>query len=318
MTRYRCSVCKDYDLCQKCLEAEKIKILKSLNHAHLFKEWATTSNEECYGIHLFGKCKSDNDETRQLFKCVEDCVGCLYLCRNCIEEPLRKKYISSHHKHPLLEYFYLSESHRCYGNYIFGECKSVLNKTKIELKYYFEDCYGFNLCLQCFNSPKPIKYKSMNHKHSLVQVTKKNDTDICCGKYLFGECKSSEQEIKTFYKCIQCSDNNYVDKKYFGFEDYLLCELCLKEPETEKYFTQYHDHAFRKYFHTGNWKCKGIGENLDSHQCKLSLDQSKLKYEYSRYMCVECYKFNLCDGCINEKYKINQENIPDLSFLFHE
>ena len=46
-------------MCQKCLEAEKIKILKSLNHAHLFKEWAASSNEECYGIHLFGKCKSD-------------------------------------------------------------------------------------------------------------------------------------------------------------------------------------------------------------------------------------------------------------------
>ena len=113
-------------------------------------------------------------------------------------------------------------------------------------------------------------------------------------------------------------NNINQNKNYFGFEDYLLCELCLKEPETEKYFTQYHDHAFRKYFHTGNWKCDGIGENLDSHQCKLGLDQSKLKYEYSRYMCVKCYKFNLCDGCINEKYKINQENIPDLSFLFHE
>lgn len=98
----------------------------------------------------------------------------------------------------------------------------------------------------------------------------------------------------------------------------MLCELCLKEPETEKYFTQYHDNEFRKYFHTGNWKFDDIGENLDSHQSKLGFDQSKLKYEYSRYMCAKCYKFKLCGGCINEKYKINQENLTDLSFLFHE
>jgi len=98
----------------------------------------------------------------------------------------------------------------------------------------------------------------------------------------------------------------------------LLCELCLKEPETERYFTKYHDNEFRKYFHTGNWKFDDIGENLDSHQSKLGFDQSKLKYEYSRYMCAKCYKFKLCGGCINEKYKINQENLTDLSFLFHE
>jgi len=88
-------VCKDYDLCQKCLEAEKIKILKSLNHQHLFKERGTIFYNKCYGVHFFGKCKSDNDESIQLFKCVE---YYFYLCRNCIEEPLRKKYISSHHK----------------------------------------------------------------------------------------------------------------------------------------------------------------------------------------------------------------------------
>ncbi len=98
----------------------------------------------------------------------------------------------------------------------------------------------------------------------------------------------------------------------------MLCELCLKEPETERYFTKYHDNEFRKYFHTGNWKFDDIGENLDSHQSKLGFDQSKLNYEYSRYMCAKCYKFKLCGGCINEKYKINQENLTDLSFLFHE
>jgi hypothetical protein len=320
MTRYRCSVCKDYDLCQKCLEAEKIKILKSLNHTHLFKEWAASSNEECYGIHFFGKCKSDNDETRQLFKCVEDCF---YLCRNCIEEPLRKKCITSHHKHSLLEYFHPFESISCFGNYIFGECKSVINKKKIEIMYYCEKCdskYNSNyfICLECLNAPKPIKYKSMNHKHNLVQVTKKNDTDICCGKYLFGKCKSNEREIKTFYKCIKCSDNDHSDTKYFGYKDYLLCEICLKEPETKKYFSQYHDHPFRKYFHKGYWNCDGIEAFENIFECKVGLDQNKPKDEHNRYMCVECDYFDLCDGCMNEKFKSYEESLPDLSFLFIE
>ncbi len=60
----------------------------------------------------------------------------------------------------------------------------------------------------------------MNHTHSLVQVTKKNDADFCYGKYLFGECKSNEREIKTFYN-IKCSDINYVVKKYFGLK--IIC-----------------------------------------------------------------------------------------------
>ena len=73
-------------------------------------------------------------------------------------------------------------------------------------------------------------YYQSNHKHFFAAYyTKKNINEICSGIYLFGNCKSNNNELNSniiYYKCQHCQDI-----------DLILCKSCLDKFENEKYFS---------------------------------------------------------------------------------
>ena len=104
VTKYSCSICPAFDLCQTCFDAPESQKFKSANHAHFFKESFIKTAWLCDGKSIFGKCKSDldrvwnNDVSGKRFKCTV-CPD-FDLCSKCLNSNERKaKYIYASHSH---------------------------------------------------------------------------------------------------------------------------------------------------------------------------------------------------------------------------
>jgi hypothetical protein len=90
--RYKCLVCKNFDLCERCLRKKNDAQINnqnemsfySQNHSHPLKLCLSEKKWKCDGVTVFGRCKA---ETRRLprvkrYKCTK-CAD-FDLCEQCL------------------------------------------------------------------------------------------------------------------------------------------------------------------------------------------------------------------------------------------
>ncbi len=204
---------------------------------------------------------------------------------NASENLESKKYYSENHKH-LFEVFSQEESFwECKGERRIGHCKlkHTDEYTLYRTRYKCKKCKDFNLCESCLKAPKNRnQIFSKNHQHPLFKTKNENGWS-CNGLDLFGSCKSN---INRF----DISDR--TDRYQCSICDFDLCQLCLNEPEIEKFRCNNHPHSFKQW---PKGPCEGA---FLYGKCKSS-DSDAVNNSY--FKCVnkhKCSHLIICKNCL--------------------